>query len=73
MIPFCMILDLLVFIACAGLPWLIPAQWSVAAALGGIIAWFALVRPTWSRLLPFYLTVGLVVNLAVRLGVLLIR
>jgi len=67
------ILDLLVFLLCAGGPWLFPGPWPMAAAGAGIVTWFVLVQPTWRKLLPFFLTVGLVLNLVATIVVYSLR
>ena len=53
----------LIFVACAGLPWLTGGWYRPLAGLGLLVVWVVLVKPTWRGLAPFYLTAALALQL----------
>ena len=53
----------LIFVACAGLPWMTGGWYRPLAGLGLLAVWVVLVKPTWRGLAPFYLTAALALEL----------
>ncbi len=59
------LLDVLLFVLLAGLPWLLSGALAVVAAIVGMGLWLALVRPTWRGLLLPALTGMLLLDVVV--------
>lgn len=66
------LVDWLLLVACASLPWLAAGWARPLAGLGLALLWLSLVRPTWRGLAPFFLTALLLANLVALVMVALI-